>query len=268
MNPSTVIYRGNWTFTVRKDFILHPGVSAGAKCLYLAIRSHCAPDGATAFPSRAMLARALGVGPDTISRYVNELKQLGLLASEQSHEEHGKFSRTIYTLFDTNVLIQDEDKAPELENPPPQLEKPRAENTVTVKPATKSYQEKEELPNRNGDGQAVAPQVAEPSSKPPSPKRGLTDAWCAAYRQQHIVPYVFQGAKDGKAADRLLTCGIPVPKLMEYARAAWRHPDWFWCKQAATLAGFAARVNDIIQELEHPPTTRPRRELREDEVDF
>lgn len=87
-----------------------------------------------------------------------------------------------------------------------------------------------------------------------SEKRALTDLWCASYVAAKGRKYAFEGAKDGKAADKLMALGLPAGEIISLAQQAWCHPDWFNCKQAATLAGFACRYNDIREELEHPPT--------------
>lgn len=84
---------------------------------------------------------------------------------------------------------------------------------------------------------------------PPSPKRQLTDAWMAAYEKFHGVKYLFQGAKDGLAADKLLKLDLPVEKIIEIARAAWENPEGFNCKQASELARFAACFNAIRTEI-------------------
>jgi hypothetical protein len=67
------------------------------------------------------------------------------------------------------------------------------------------------------------------------------------------MKYMFQGAKDGTAADRLLRLGLTVTEIMGVAEEAWKHPDWFNCKQAASLAGFACRFNEIRMEQLQPP---------------
>lgn len=110
-----------------------------------------------------------------------------------------------------------------------------------------------------------APQAASPggpagagkvqAGRQAGPLRELTDAWLRAYREEFGVDYLFQGAKDGAAAARLLRFMSPA-QAMALAKKAWRHRGEFWCKQAATLAGFAGAVNQIRQEVKdvNPPT--------------
>ena len=86
---------------------------------------------------------------------------------------------------------------------------------------------------------------------PKAPKRELTDLWMDAYKAKHGRKYLFVGDKDGSAADRLLTLGLPPVEIIAIAKQAWEHPTWFNCKHAADLAQFAGRFNAICQELKH-----------------
>lgn len=89
-----------------------------------------------------------------------------------------------------------------------------------------------------------------------SPTKDLTDGWLVAFRSAHGRDYAgfkVNGAKDGAAAKRLLATGLPPEQIIGVAKEAWSHPDWFNCKQAATLAGFACRFEDIRAELDNPP---------------
>lgn len=133
-SPPRLVFKGDWTFTVSKSFVLNPKISMGAKIAYIALRSFCAPDEDTAFPSSLTLSKALAVSRDTIFKYVNELKDLGLVATEQKSDA-GKFAHTIYTLFDTNRVGNS-----------PLREKPCAEKPVAEKLDTKSTHKKEDVP--------------------------------------------------------------------------------------------------------------------------
>lgn len=84
-------------------------------------------------------------------------------------------------------------------------------------------------------------------------KKDLTDAWCAAYREVHGSRYLFQGAKDGKAADVLITLGLPVDEIIGIARKAWAFKGGFNSKMAASLAGFVSRFNEIRSEVSSRP---------------
>lgn len=112
--------------------------------------------------------------------------------------------------------------------------------------------------------EAVAAELSEvlntqlkPRKPSESAKRQLTDEWCAAYEFVKGRKYVFDGAKDGKAADKLLATGLPVGEIVALAAKAWK-TDAFNCRQAATLAGFACRYNYIRDEVENPQPERRR----------
>lgn len=96
-------------------------------------------------------------------------------------------------------------------------------------------------------------EVSAAKSKPVSQKRKLTDGFMEAYLTEFGRPYVFQGVKDGKAADRLLGSGLAVDDIITTAQRAWKHLDWFNCKQAVSLAGLASRYNEICAEIRNPP---------------
>lgn len=76
------------------------------------------------------------------------------------------------------------------------------------------------------------------------------ERWKTEYPKAHNgEAYVFQGAKDGSAVKRLITSGLTLDHLFRIANNAWARSDLFNCKQAASIAGFAARINDIRAEL-------------------
>lgn len=84
-------------------------------------------------------------------------------------------------------------------------------------------------------------------------KRHFTDRWCEEYKKFHAWPYVFKGSIDGQAADRIIRLDIKIEEIITLAVEAWKHPDWFNCKHATSLAGFVASINDIRSELKNPP---------------
>lgn len=96
------------------------------------------------------------------------------------------------------------------------------------------------------------PEELPPAAKvkgPPDPNVKLfIDGWATAFQQFHHTKYMVQGAKDAAAAKRLVKDST-VDDLLDTAWEAWQHPDKFNCKQAATIAGFASRFNDIKIEL-------------------
>ena len=94
-----VIYEGDWSFPVRKEFILNPDLSHGAKCLYLAIKSYCSPNQSTAFPSTLTLAVSLSVTRMTIGKWAKELERNKLLKRTQEKLPSGVFSHTLWRIY-------------------------------------------------------------------------------------------------------------------------------------------------------------------------
>lgn len=129
------------------------------------------------------------------------------------------------------------------------------EGGVDVKKAVEGAMALSNLANIAQDIAQGAVVIPPPEPKPPSlsPKRQFTDAWMREFELFFSEKYLFQGAKDGQAADRLVKLGIPTEKLIEIARDAWARPDGFNCKHATDLSRFAAAFNAIRAEL----STRP-----------
>jgi hypothetical protein len=94
-----VIYEGEWQFPVRKEFVLDSSISVGARLLYIAIKSYCAPNQSTAFPSSFTLANAMGVTKVTIRKWARELEAKGLLKRTQEKLPGGIFSHTLWRLY-------------------------------------------------------------------------------------------------------------------------------------------------------------------------
>lgn len=92
-------------------------------------------------------------------------------------------------------------------------------------------------------------------TKPPSLKRQLTDGWVKAYLDAFKEPYLFQGAKDGQAADRLLSLGLTPEEIFSIAKKAWQQKNikthWYCVNYGRELAKFAAGFNSIRQELKN-----------------
>lgn len=103
---------------------------------------------------------------------------------------------------------------------------------------------------RRGEAPQDLPQTAKGKNGGVDPRiEEFKLAWVDYFEQFHKEKYLYSGAKDTQAIKRLLTLGTTVDDLLDTAWAAWRHPDKFNCKQAATIAGFACRLNDIKIEL-------------------
>jgi hypothetical protein len=133
MKQDRVAFKGDWDFSVRKSFILDPDLSMGAKMVYLAIRSHCSPNGETAFPSAVYISKCLSISRDTFYKYLTELKLAGWISAVQKGED-GKFSHTVYTVFQNPCKTVRENHSS------PQRKKP-----ATEKPDTKTSHKNEDF---------------------------------------------------------------------------------------------------------------------------
>lgn len=75
--------------------------------------------------------------------------------------------------------------------------------------------------------------------------------WTDEYPKFHDgEKYVFQSGKDGAAVKALISTSEKTPlELLRIAVAAWKSPDKFNCKSAASLTGFNSKINEIRAEL-------------------
>lgn len=196
--------------------------------------------------SVSFIAKGVGMSEQGVRNAVESLMARGVI----NREKHGQtFAYEIATL-------------PETPSTPLTPSLPQPLNAVDPHPSTPltpfslnpstPLREINKGTETKGNKSAGVPPA--PASK--SPKRELTDGWCAKWQAHHGMPYKFEGAKDGRAADRLLSLALSPADILAIAEQAWRHPEWFNCKQAATLAGFECRFNDIRLELKNPPGNR------------
>lgn len=184
MKSCRLSYKGSWSFSVKKEFVLNPGVSIGAKLLYIALRSFCSPDEDTAFPSAKSLAESLNVNSETIYKYAAELEEKKFLLRHQEKASGGKFSHTVYTLFD---------EAPQAV--PPCTAKP-----VTVKTVTnKLVPFISECITKNGIGGSpkTRPKNAVIQLPPSLKTTAIQEAWDSwlAYRKEKRKPVSERAAK-------------------------------------------------------------------------
>lgn len=234
----------NWAFNQQ-------GLQPTLKIVLIAMADFAGPTGMS-FASRETLCQFTGHSkPDTISSAQSKLVDMGLL--KDTGRRTGSTGKIPVYQFPEEACVEVPKAKPNhpsngLFNHPPDGLLPTVQSPANHPLITRLT----EVPNikeqgtRNGAGE-----THQPAAK--SPKRELTDGWCAKWQAHHGMPYKFEGAKDGRAADRLLALALSPADILAIAEQAWRHPDWFNCKQAATLAGFECRFNDIRLELKNPP---------------
>lgn len=101
---------------------------------------------------------------------------------------------------------------------------------------------------------ADAPAAAE---MPKGPLTLFREWWAPAFLAAHGRPYITTAyGADGAQAKALFAAGVTVEQLIACVKRAWKHPDWFWCKNAVTIKYVAAKYNEILNELEHPPVEK------------
>lgn len=105
-------------------------------------------------------------------------------------------------------------------------------------------------PELQGPGHPDESPARRAAPKPHPAMRMLTDGWCQDYKARFGQPYVWQKAQDGPAAARVLRSGVSPEAFLATARRAWDRLDLFWCKQASSLAGLAAKYPQVVAELE------------------
>ena len=94
---------------IPKNLMRDDTVSMQAKCVfsYLACFANKERD---CYPSRSLMCKELGCGKDTLTKYINELKEHGYLIVTQNKEK-GKFANNIYHLVpcpkNTGTVEQD-----------------------------------------------------------------------------------------------------------------------------------------------------------------
>jgi hypothetical protein len=118
-------------------------------------------------------------------------------------------------------------------------------------------EEEKDIPAPSATGAIRKPAEVRPGkAAEPSDFVTFRDGWMAGYEAQFGARYLFAPAKDGMAIKRLLVVDTPQA-LLETARRAWANRDGFHSKRAASIAGFAAALNDIRAELSKTaPTTK------------
>lgn len=112
----------------------------------------------------------------------------------------------------------------------------------------------EEIREEKKETKQETPAIAEKASI--SPIKEFESKWYDEYPKYHNgTKYLHGGAKDTQATKRMVAIMKP-DALIAVAVRAWKNPGGFNSKQAATICGFASRLNDIQSELNAPPQTK------------
>lgn len=222
-----------------------------------------ATESGKAFPSVDTICRLTCISkPDTVSIALSELENMQLI--RDTTQRVGTTKRV--KVWQLSILAR-EQATPEFpllagnSKKPEQLPGNTPHNYPTITRPAVSPNIEEPVTGNSNPVVADAPKGAvSPEDEPTADqkkekalalKRQMTDAWCLEYELATGRKYKFCGAKDGKAADRLIAAKICVKEMIGFAKQAWARPSGFNCKYAATLAGFESRYNEIRSEIEN-----------------
>ena len=84
---------------IKRNIMRDQTISIQAKAIYSYLISF-AGNSMTAFPSQKLMSEELGISDKTLKKYLNELKECGLVTVTQKRNNQGTFNRNIYTLTD------------------------------------------------------------------------------------------------------------------------------------------------------------------------
>ncbi len=252
MSDHRLVYVGKWTFTVSKQFILNPNISPGAKCVFLAIKSFCAsPDSISAFPSSRLLADALHINRTTVFKYVDELKSIGLMKTEQVQKD-GKFAHTVYYLFDEGD--QPCAKKPDAVKPDAVPSSVRATDTVQESPATK--------PAGAGGLRERSPKQKE-AWRIKQLADGVKAGWLAAHKAQWPgEAYQLTGADVGQLRLFVRNTTLTAHQIVQVAVAAWafKAPAGFsHARNLKSLCYLLSKFNEIKSEISNENSSNSNR---------
>jgi hypothetical protein len=202
--------------------------------------------------TRRRIAERSGVSLRKVATIHSLLRDLGLLEwTQQRVEGANELGPSTYTLLDVSD-IQSTQGAPcptsGIPCPTSGTDSTRSCTDGKHAPCTVLKECTEECTKESAKSGGSAAGGRSTGNKPQT--KLFTDLWTAEYKSAHRCGYVFQGPKDGKAAANLLKHAELSPQeLVQIAKDAWANPTGFNCKQAASIAGFASRFNEIRSEL-------------------
>jgi len=245
--------------TIKPEFFLHEDLFELEKNSSLPVRVAfiglwCAADreGRFAWQPRRLGAQILPYDEIDFSRVLDALTTRGFVVKYASGD--GVFG--YIPGFKRHQVINNRERVTEIPNPPDNNTMDACPTREPRVPHAGEGEGNKEQGTRNKLPEPPAtPKVSSPKpKKEPAERRKLTDAFKEAYELRFEEPYLFCGAKDAMAADKLLASKLPVEEIIQTARDAWDHKDMFNCKLAISISGLASRWNEIRQELRSTST--------------
>lgn len=222
------------------------------QAVMLALADHAEHDGTNVRPGNGLVAWKIGCSIDTVRRVKKQLEAKGVLVLVATPTGRPRIYRIDMTKGQRKPPYRpEESEAEPLANCHPlQIATPC---TAMPPPPLHSYATPPlaQLCKGNHQDPSIKPSSPAPAAAEPkaSAHTVFVKAWGDAYLEAFGDPYLFAGGKDGSAVKRLLKAGLTTEELLVIARAAWGRGHLFNCKQAASIAGFASRLNDIRAEI-------------------
>lgn len=204
-------------FAIVPEWLLyHPKLSNTAKCIYMTLIRH-AREKDSCFPGQERIGKLLCISRKTIYTELQKLKEVGLIEIKSDSAGRHKTLNTYILLEanESNIPIQNMSKPEDFTH-----------SNGQILP-TKDTQSKDNATGRK------------------SPMRAFTDWWCKAFSEEFGHPYVFHGARDGKAAEKLVKL-FPMEDLQDITMAGWKNGDPWLSKMSRDIAGLAAVVNRVV----------------------
>lgn len=108
-------------FSVIPHWVIFSGISDGALRLYAILQKYADNSTGKAFPSRATLAKDTHKSPDSVDRYIKELRDLGALKVTQRRKSGTKVCYSnLYTVITANPNVAEVPELIEVEDTPVQ----------------------------------------------------------------------------------------------------------------------------------------------------
>ena len=227
-------------FTIMSNVRDNCEQSASKKLLMLVIASYCDADG-RCFPGNRLLAKAMNKSQRTVKRMIKELVAEGELEilTTGGGDQKRIIRLTRYVAIAPEMPLGGGDQA--MTRGGDQAMTRGGDQAMTRGVVTPLH--RQTVHNSHKE---------QPINNIPSAHAEFVRLWCERYQTVTGERYAFQGGKDGRHVKKLLASSGKTPsQLVEVAEAAWKRPNGFWCKQAASISGFNSRFNEIRQEVKN-----------------
>jgi hypothetical protein len=156
---SVAIRDKDWHFSVSKNFVTNNKLSVGARLLMVILRSFVGPRENSCFPGRDHLCDVLGANKDTVTKWLQELKDAGYLKITQEKGKGSRFSKNVYeTTFSPCPNFPD--------TVPPDTEPPDTVKSPLICTTLKDVPLLEDVPSIRVKGELSKPEKKASFTKP------------------------------------------------------------------------------------------------------